>query len=52
MASVVEFALAIAGATILLRLHSVENTAARMEMKQKLELKFPENLTPGPPEQS
>lgn len=42
--------LVIAAATLLLLLHNIENAAGRLEIKQKVELKFPENATPRPPE--
>lgn len=36
-------------AAILLHLHMLENRHARIDMEQKLELKFPEKLTPPLP---
>lgn len=43
------FSLAAASATMLLYIHTLENRAARIEMSQKLEMMFPEKLTPRPP---
>lgn len=42
-------ALAMASAAMLLRLHILENRDARVDMSQKLELRFPESLTPQLP---
>jgi hypothetical protein len=42
-------ALATASAGILLRLHMLENREALVDLSQKLELKFPEKLTPRLP---
>ena len=45
------FSLAAASGTMLLYIHTIENKAARIEMSQKLEMMFPEKLTPRPPEE-
>jgi hypothetical protein len=42
--------LAAVSAALLSRVHVIENEAARSEIKQKLGMKFPEHLTPRPPE--
>jgi hypothetical protein len=45
------FALAAASALILMQMHRMENEVAWQEISQKLELKFPEKLTPRPPDE-
>ena len=43
------YAFAMAAAAMLLWVHTFENEGARADMRQKLEMKFPEKLTPRPP---
>ncbi len=49
--AILGFALAAAGAFILIQLHRIENEDAQLEISNKLELMFPEKLTPRPPEE-
>jgi len=47
--ALIGYAFAILAAAMLLWVHFSENEAARQDMREKLQLKFPDDLTPGPP---